>query len=1046
MALAVRRTYACPTCSESFTKWSLCQSHVHGSAPCRAALGEKLRNLDQLQELCRAAACGPEAAIPGIHLGSGDGYGYVQDVPGMAAWHADTEKPSSLSAAAAPFVPGMANAEIPQNPALMAPYANGNMATANGTSATASAAFIGTKNGLPIARPLYTAVAPPPPPPLPSGATKGEGPSRLCSSVVQKLERTVQNGYLLEAEKRRMDEKLDILADLPEAMQIAVVTKFLSPSFGDFRWISDKAVWLQRCLKFCIRTSSSIAQGPSSAEPSSPSGALVAALASHGLLPDALAQECWSTFDLLPAQLQNNVVTAVRHSLIMSIGSKPSEHFVHLCVNEEVIYNLEAKPPPYVSSLPAPVEWEAIDGTLYQRLLQQMLFRRRNAEEKLLHMLAEDCSEAQPGEPGSLLHVHLATHRARQRGSAEVLSLLHAAAASGLSRLCARFLAEGLNINEAAGHQEVTPLHLAAANSSLEVVQLLLRRRANPTLFDAECHSPIHSAVTSAALQLDTGDALADAASQQQLQFKVSQELLMGCLKSEAEGILWDDRENADLEVLAEQRELWQLRNLLRLHSRLRDLQRRLPLAVSDVALSEICELQYETASFVIALFESHVNVNDEAAPIEFRSVLASDFIQTRDRVQRLGNRLAKRIGLSRRAIDMLLNMPPQAALYALESWKLEEIVEGVFEIPRQDSPPPEAEEEELPQAKNETVEDAAPEVNRLTGVVRKWDSDRGFGFIVQDLRESDDPLKDIFVHRTNLKGICPGSHFDLREGSRVSYLIGIQDGKPRAMEVAMMDGEGRILNCHLLPGQATTTEKQSQRDKKKGLIADLIEEEQDEMSKKFMQHLQGKEVQEVCKERRPECEAWLRCVGLRRHNSGRRDDVLWKKEIEKRVDVFLEQKTTPLQKRDFDFRVRRFLNEFCMHSTVARVSEALSMVAKSTAGKTRDDVRSWPAYLATLLRHFDPDVYLSLADRDRKSRTDQRRPKQAGKDGLADSIDDGMSPLGQGPREDFGDHGENSEPESELEGGIPSVPSSPREAGQGDPRAPPAASSFAFQ
>merc|ERR1719272_969406 len=36
-----------------------------------------------------------------------------------------------------------------------------------------------------------------------------------------------------------------------------------------------------------------------------------------------------------------------------------------------------------------------------------------------------------------------------------------------------------------------------------------------------------------------------------------------------------------------------------------------------------------------------------------------------------------------------------------------------------------------------------------------------------------------------------------------------------------------------------------------------------------------------------------------------------------------------------------------------------------------------WPAYLATLLRKFDPKLYESLADRDQRSRTDIQKQKQ---------------------------------------------------------------------
>lgn len=103
-----------------------------------------------------------------------------------------------------------------------------------------------------------------------------------------------------------------------------------------------------------------------------------------------------------------------------------------------------------------------------------------------------------------------------------------------------------------------------------------------------------------------------------------------------------------------------------------------------------------------------------------------------------------------------------------------------------------------------------------------------------------------------------------------------------------------------------------------------------------------------------------------------------------------MEKNTTPLQKKDFDFRVKRFLHEFCVHSTVARVSEALAMVESSTAGKSRDDVRSWPAYLATLLRRFDPKLYEILADRDRRSRVEQRRARTEGGDTFDGSMGDG--------------------------------------------------------
>jgi hypothetical protein len=158
--------------------------------------------------------------------------------------------------------------------------------------------------------------------------------------------------------------------------------------------------------------------------------------------------------------------------------------------------------------------------------------------------------------------------------------------------------------------------------------------------------------------------------------------------------------------------------------------------------------------------------------------------------------------------------------------------------------------------------------------------------------------------------------------------------------------------------------------------------------------------VQDVIKEKRVEADAWLRCIGLRKQNNARRDEAVWRKEIDHRIDVLLAKETTPLQKKDFDFRVRRFLHEFCVHSTVSRVSEVLSLVETSTAGKSRGDVRSWPAYLATLLRRFDPKLYENLADRDRRSRLEIRKQKVEVASGLgslgdASSVGDHNADIG---------------------------------------------------
>lgn len=46
----------------------------------------------------------------------------------------------------------------------------------------------------------------------------------------------------------------------------------------------------------------------------------------------------------------------------------------------------------------------------------------------------------------------------------------------------------------------------------------------------------------------------------------------------------------------------------------------------------------------------------------------------------------------------------------------------------------------------------------------------------------------------------------------------------------------------------------------------------------------------------------------------------------------------------------------------------AIAFSTRSTAGKTREEVRSWPAYVATLLRRFDPEISI---DRKPKAGTD---------------------------------------------------------------------------
>lgn len=63
-------------------------------------------------------------------------------------------------------------------------------------------------------------------------------------------------------------------------------------------------------------------------------------------------------------------------------------------------------------------------------------------------------------------------------------------------------------------------------------------------------------------------------------------------------------------------------------------------------------------------------------------------------------------------------------------------------------------------------------------GRVCKWVQQRGFGFV-----EPDDGGHDVFVHIS----ACPDGVDDLSVGTRVAYDIEITDGKPRAVNVAIL-------------------------------------------------------------------------------------------------------------------------------------------------------------------------------------------------------------------------------------------------------------------
>lgn len=82
----------------------------------------------------------------------------------------------------------------------------------------------------------------------------------------------------------------------------------------------------------------------------------------------------------------------------------------------------------------------------------------------------------------------------------------------------------------------------------------------------------------------------------------------------------------------------------------------------------------------------------------------------------------------------------------------------------------------------------------RLDGRVQKWDSEKGFGFIVTN---GDKEGKGIFVHRKHVVGSTATAPINLKERCSVSYFVGVQDGKECCLEVLMMGADGKPLPIH---------------------------------------------------------------------------------------------------------------------------------------------------------------------------------------------------------------------------------------------------------
>jgi len=90
------------------------------------------------------------------------------------------------------------------------------------------------------------------------------------------------------------------------------------------------------------------------------------------------------------------------------------------------------------------------------------------------------------------------------------------------------------------------------------------------------------------------------------------------------------------------------------------------------------------------------------------------------------------------------------------------------------------------------------PEDELSEGKVREWNPEKGFGFITPfDSEGGEEANKGIFVHLWNVAGSSHSNPINLRDGARVQFKLGEQDGKKRALEVVMLGKDGKPLPIH---------------------------------------------------------------------------------------------------------------------------------------------------------------------------------------------------------------------------------------------------------
>jgi len=95
-------------------------------------------------------------------------------------------------------------------------------------------------------------------------------------------------------------------------------------------------------------------------------------------------------------------------------------------------------------------------------------------------------------------------------------------------------------------------------------------------------------------------------------------------------------------------------------------------------------------------------------------------------------------------------------------------------------------------------VEEKEKEDAPLMGRVTKFDPEKGFGFITPlDASGKEDKAKATFVHRKHVVGSSSQNPINLKEGARVTYVVGDQEGRACCMEVYMLGSDGKPLPIH---------------------------------------------------------------------------------------------------------------------------------------------------------------------------------------------------------------------------------------------------------